>query len=126
MPKGIGPQQVLVVEDDDAISKLLKIVLERTGYIVTVANDYSTAMTKLQDTVPSLVMLDVGLPDGNGLDLLRWIRDDAGLSVPVVVVSAYRQDENVTKAFDLGANDFVSKPFRPKELMARVQRLLPL
>lgn len=123
-PRGIGPKNVLVVEDDESISKLLKIVLEQNGFIVNVVGTYESAFSTLQDSEPSLVVLDLGLPDGNGLDLLKWIRNEAGLSVPVVVLSAFRQDENVQKAFELGANDFMSKPFRPKELVARLQRVL--
>jgi two-component system OmpR family response regulator len=69
-------------------------------------------------------MLDIGLPDGNGLDLVRWVRDDLALSTPIIVLSAYRQEENVQRAFEFGANDFVPKPFRPKELMARVERVV--
>ena len=123
-PRGIGPQQVLVVEDDESISKLLKIVLEQNGYLVNHVGTYASAFAAIQDSEPSLILLDLGLPDGNGLDLLKWIRDEAALSVPVVVLSAFRQDENVQKAFELGANDFMSKPFRPKELIQRLQRVI--
>lgn len=123
-PQGIGPQHVLVVEDDDSISKLLKIILEQNGYIVKVVNNYVAATGAIQESEPSLIMLDIGLPDGNGLDLPRWVRDALGSSVPIVVLSAFRQEDNVGRAFELGANDFVPKPFRPKELMARVQRVL--
>src|SRR5688500_5594295 len=123
-PRGYGPEHVLVVEDDDAISKLLKIVLEREGYIVRVVNTYAAGMSAVQDESPTLVVLDLGLPDGNGLDLLKWIREDLASSLPVMVLSAFRQDEKVGKAFDLGANDFMSKPFRPKELMERIKRIL--
>jgi DNA-binding response OmpR family regulator len=123
-PRGIGPQHVLVVEDDESISKLLKIVLEQNGYRVNHVGTYASAFAAIQDSEPSLVLLDLGLPDGNGLDLLKWIRDEAGMSVPVVVLSAFRQDENVQKAFELGANDFMSKPFRPKELIQRLQRVI--
>jgi DNA-binding response OmpR family regulator len=123
-PRGIGPQGVLVVEDDDSISKLLKIVLEQNGFLVNLVGTYESAFSAIQDNEPSLILLDLGLPDGNGLDLLKWIRDEAGLSVPVVVLSAFRQDENVQKAFELGANDFMSKPFRPKELIQRLQRVM--
>jgi DNA-binding response OmpR family regulator len=123
-PRGIGPLHILVVEDDGSISKLLNIILDQQGYIVTVAGDLESAMAAVQNVQPSLVLLDIGLPDGNGLDLLKWIRDDAALSTPVVVLSAFRQDDNVERAFELGANDFLSKPFRPKELMARLERVL--
>lgn len=123
-PRGYGPEHILVVEDDGAINKLLKIVLERDGYIVRVVDTYGGGMSAVQDEPPTLVVLDLGLPDGNGLDLLKWIREDLGSSIPVMVLSAFRQDEKVGKAFELGANEFMSKPFRPKELMERIKRIL--
>ena len=122
--KEIGPERVLVVEDDNMISKLLSIVLEHHGFEVRVADDYASATTAVQDEEPSLILLDLMLPDGNGLDLLRWMRDDLGKSTPVVVLTAFRQEDKALRAFELGANDFISKPFRPRELVARVQRVL--
>jgi two-component system phosphate regulon response regulator PhoB len=124
--KGLGEKEVLVVEDDDSISGLLRIVLEQKGYIVKRASDYTSAAQAIQEGEPALIILDIGLPDGNGLDLLKWVRDELGLKVPVVVLSAYQRDDKVQKAFELGANDFLGKPFRPKELMARIERVLDL
>lgn len=118
------PERVLVVEDDGSIAELLRIVLERQGFIVSIAPNCETATKALEDTVPSLVLLDLMLPDGNGLDLLRWLRDDMGSALPVVVLTAFRQEEKALRAFELGAADFVSKPFRPRELVARIQRVL--
>ena len=123
-PKEYGPERVLVVEDDNMISKLLSIVLEHHGFEVKIADDYASAATALQDSEPSLILLDLMLPDGNGLDLLKWVRDDLGKGVPVVVLTAFRQEDKALRAFELGANDFISKPFRPRELVARVQRVL--
>jgi DNA-binding response OmpR family regulator len=123
-PKEFGPESVLVVEDDGMISKLLTIVLEHHGFEVKVADDYAHAVQAVQDGNPSLILLDLMLPDGNGLDLLKWLRDDLGRSDPVVVLTAFRQEDKALRAFELGANDFISKPFRPRELVARVQRVL--
>ena len=120
----ITPERVLVVEDDSMISKLLSIVLEHHGFEVKVADDYATAAASLEESEPALVLLDLMLPDGNGLDLLRWLRDDMGRHTPVVVLTAFRQEDKALRAFELGANDFISKPFRPRELVARVQRVL--
>jgi DNA-binding response OmpR family regulator len=120
----IMPERVLVVEDDSMISKLLSIVLEHHGFEVKVADDYASAAESLTDDEPALVLLDLMLPDGNGLDLLKWLRDDMGRATPVVVLTAFRQEDKALRAFELGANDFISKPFRPRELVARVQRVL--
>jgi DNA-binding response OmpR family regulator len=117
-------ERVLVVEDDATISKLLAIVLEHQGYEVRIAADCEQATIALQEGDPTLVLLDLMLPDGNGLDLLKWLRDDLGRNVPVVVLTAFRQEEKALRAFELGANDFISKPFRPRELVARVQRVI--
>ena len=118
------PEQVLIVEDDGSIAELLRIVLERQGYVVSIAPTCETATKALEQGAPSLVLLDLMLPDGNGLDLLRWLRDDMGSSLPVVVLTAFRQEEKALRAFELGAADFVSKPFRPREVVARIQRVL--
>jgi DNA-binding response OmpR family regulator len=120
----VMPERVLIVEDDSMISKLLSIVLEHHGFEVKVADDYASAAASLEDDEPALVLLDLMLPDGNGLDLLRWLRDEKGRHTPVVVLTAFRQEDKALRAFELGANDFISKPFRPRELVARVQRVL--
>jgi DNA-binding response OmpR family regulator len=119
-----APEQVLVVEDDSSIAELLKIVLERQGYIVSIVGTCAAATKALEDTRPALVLLDLMLPDGHGLDLLRWLRNDLGSALPVVVLTAFRQEEKALRAFELGAADFISKPFRPRELIARIQRVL--
>ena len=121
-----NPEQVLVVEDDSSIAELLRIVLERQGFVVTIAGDCASATAALESSSPSLVLLDLMLPDGHGLDLLRWLRDDLGSALPVVVLTAFRQEEKALRAFELGAADFISKPFRPRELVARIQRVLSL
>jgi DNA-binding response OmpR family regulator len=121
-----APEQVLVVEDDSSIAELLKIVLERQGFIVKIAGTCESATKALEDNMPDLVLLDLMLPDGHGLDLLRWLRDDMGSALPVVVLTAFRQEEKALRAFELGAADFISKPFRPRELVARIQRVLTL
>ena len=121
-----APEQVLVVEDDSSIAELLKIVLERQGFVVRIAPNCETATKALEDGAVDLVLLDLMLPDGHGLDLLRWLRDDLGSALPVVVLTAFRQEEKALRAFELGAADFISKPFRPRELVARIQRVLNL
>lgn len=118
------PDRVLIVEDDRSIAELLRIVLERQGFIVTIEGTCDGATKALENTTPSLVLLDLMLPDGNGLDLLRWLRDDMGSALPVVVLTAFRQEEKALRAFELGAADFVSKPFRPREVIARIQHVL--
>ncbi|MGH7855694.1 MAG: response regulator transcription factor, partial [Candidatus Binatia bacterium] len=78
----------------------------------------------IENTNPELIILDLGLPDGDGLDLLRRLRADMHSSVPVLVLTAFRQEDKAVRAFELGADDFVTKPFAPRELVARIERVL--
>ncbi len=125
-PQMRPPESVLVIEDDASIAELLRIVLERRGYNVSVTSDCASATAILGTSVPELILLDLMLPDGDGLEVLRWLRDDVGSAVPVVVLTGFRQEEKALRAFDLGAADFISTPFRPRELVARIQRVLAL
>jgi two-component system KDP operon response regulator KdpE len=92
--------------------------------VVRIAPNCETATKALEDGAVDLVLLDLMLPDGHGLDLLRWLRDDLGSALPVVVLTAFRQEEKALRAFELGAADFISKPFRPRELVARIQAVV--
>lgn len=115
---------VLVIEDDEFICKLLRVVLEHNGQEVVIAENYADGWHAIENTHPGLIILDLGLPDGDGLDLLRHIRDELKQTVPVLVLTAFRQEDKAVRAFELGANDFVTKPFAPRELVARVERAL--
>lgn len=116
-------QTVLVIEDDSLICKLLQVVLEHHGHSVEIAETYAAGELAIEKTHPRMIILDLGLPDGDGLDLLRKLRD-LGRTEPVLVLTAFRQEDKAVRAFELGANDFVTKPFAPRELVARVERVL--
>jgi DNA-binding response OmpR family regulator len=125
--KGNGsgnPQSVLVIEDDSLICKLLQVVLEHHGHSVEIAETYEAGEAAIAKSQPRMIILDLGLPDGDGLDLLRHLRSDLGRTEPVLVLTAFRQEDKAVRAFELGANDFVTKPFAPRELVARVERVL--
>lgn len=115
---------VLIIEDDALICKLLQVVLEHQGHAVQIAETYAEGTDAIEQTKPSLIILDLGLPDGDGLDLLRHLREDLKASVPVLVLTAFRQEDKAVRAFELGADDFVTKPFAPRELVARIERVL--
>lgn len=115
---------VLVIEDDSLICKLLQVVLEHHGHNVRIAETYAAGSEAIENTTPELIILDLGLPDGDGLDLLRRLRTDMHSSVPVLVLTAFRQEDKAVRAFELGADDFVTKPFAPRELVARIERVL--
>jgi DNA-binding response OmpR family regulator len=113
---------VLVVEDEPALRELIAGLLTEAGFAVVEAGDGDVAVRQVRSAAPSIVLLDLGLPGGNGLDLLRSLRDET--SVPVIVVSGRGDEVNRVRALDLGADDFVGKPFSGPELLARVRAVL--
>jgi DNA-binding response OmpR family regulator len=120
----VDPKSVLVIEDDSLICKLLQVVLEHHGHSVEIAETYAAGQAAIDRGLSRMIILDLGLPDGDGLDLLRHLRSDMNRTEPVLVLTAFRQEDKAVRAFELGANDFVTKPFAPRELVARVERVL--
>lgn len=117
-----GGATVLVVDDEDACIRSLQPTLEGRGYRVAVARNASEARVGLRDHKPDVVLLDLGLPDGDGKDLIREIRE-AG-QMPIIVVSARGLEEERIASLDLGANDFIAKPYSAGELLARLRACL--
>jgi len=118
-----SPHSVLVIEDDPSITLGLKLNLGRAGYRVRVATDGAEGLRELKRERPDLVLLDLMLPGVNGLEILRRIRaDDAQL--PVVILTALGAESDKIEGLDLGANDYVTKPFSIAELLARVRAAL--
>ena len=113
---------VLVVEDLPEFVQMVDAVLRRAGHRVRTAGSVASALTSLAAVPPDLVILDLGLPDGDGLDLCRLIRDR---SAAYILVLTGRDDEvDMLLGFRLGADDYMTKPFSPRELEARVEALL--
>ena len=115
-----------MVEDDEHIAYMLRFMLERAGYDVIVAGNGRDAQAVIKNLEPvDVVLLDLMLPYVSGYQLLTEIRDDNQWRyVPVVVVSGKVLESDIVKALDLGANDYVTKPFRPEELLARLRRVI--
>jgi two-component system KDP operon response regulator KdpE len=113
---------VLVVDDDPAIVRTLAINLRARDYQVQVAHDGRTALEILTEESPDLMLLDLGLPDLDGVSVLRRLR--AFSALPVIVLSARHSSDDKVEALDLGANDYVTKPFGVEELMARIRAAL--
>jgi len=116
------PHKILVVDDEPSIRTLLKSTLSRAGYAVIEAATAKEAATAAQIDKPDLVLLDLGLPDRDGLEIIGTLRGDAGH--PVIVVSAREDSEQKVAALDLGAEDYVTKPFDTEELLARIRAAL--
>jgi two-component system KDP operon response regulator KdpE len=116
------PERVLVVDDDQTIRRTLRINLRARGYDTEEVANGQDALSTLHDAPPALVILDLGLPDIDGVDVLRRMR--AFSRVPVIVLSARQQSDDKVEALDEGADDYVTKPFGIDELMARVRSAL--
>ena len=113
---------ILVVDDEPAITRTLRINLRARGYDTRVVADGRAAMAALEEELPDLVILDLGLPDRDGVEVLSWLRQRS--AVPVIVLSARHESDDKVEALDLGADDFVTKPFGMDELMARIRSAL--
>ncbi len=114
--------RVLVVEDDPAIGRVLRRGLTERGDVVMLANDGATGLSMALQEQPELVLLDLGLPDLSGLEVLTMLR--AVSQVPVIVVTAQDDDRTVVKALDAGADDYLVKPFGGDQLAARMRAVL--
>lgn len=114
--------RVLVIEDDENINDLVTTLLEANGYKTIAANTCRGGQMMFDSYRPDLVILDLGLPDEDGTDFLKRIRTDS--AVPVIVLSARTEEHDKVDALDMGANDYVTKPFSSAELMARVRTVL--
>jgi two-component system, OmpR family, KDP operon response regulator KdpE len=115
-----GPLRVLVVDDEPAILRFLHASLESQGYIVSTAANARTALDIVRNGAADLIVLDLGLPDVDGLDIVRQIRD-GGETLPIIILSSRDNESAKVKAFDLGADDYVTKPFGIDELVARIR-----
>ena len=111
-------EKILVIEDEKSISHFISTVLNNNGYEAMQAQTGEEALSMISSHCPDLVILDLGLPDMDGLDILRSLRSWS--SLPVVVVSARSHERDKVAALDLGADDYLTKPFRLGELRARV------
>lgn len=114
--------QIFVLEDDNAIGMGLTYSLENEGYSVTLAKDVKSALNIINEKEFALYILDLTLPDGSGYDVCRRIKEIGDL--PVIFLTAYDDEVNVVMGFEMGADDYISKPFRVKELLVRIKSVL--
>lgn len=115
-------QTILVVDDEERMARFIRLNLEHDGYNVVEAYRGMEALHALRDSMPSLILLDVMLPDADGFDILRMIREIS--SVPVIMLTARGEEDDRVKGLELGADDYVTKPFSPRELVSRVRAVL--
>ncbi|MCG3207421.1 MAG: Sensory transduction protein regX3 [Anaerolineae bacterium] len=118
-------QKILVVDDDHDIVRLVRAYLEKSGYEVLVAYDGASALQVLRRDRPALVVLDLMLPDRDGWDITRSLRTDSQLAeTPIIMLTARIDDADKIVGLELGADDYITKPFNPREVVARVRTVL--
>jgi len=118
-----GPTRVLVVDDEPAIRRFLRTSLDSQGFDVVEAADAHTALAQMARSAIDVLVLDLGLPDMDGLDVIKTLREQ-GSSVPIIVLSSRSDEVAKVRALDLGADDYVTKPFGMDEMLARLRAAL--
>lgn len=118
--------RILMVEDEEDIGFIIRFLLERNGFAVEHVADGRLALEHIRTgAVPTLVLMDLMLPYHDGLELVERLRGQPGWNaVPVLMLTAKAREADIVRALELGADDYVTKPFQPEELLARIRRLL--
>lgn len=114
--------RILVVEDEPSIAEVVALYLRRAGYSVSVADDGQAALESLARQIPDLVVLDIMLPKASGLEVTRWLRERG--DTPIIMLTARREEQDRIAGLEMGADDYVVKPFSPQELVSRVRAVL--
>jgi DNA-binding response OmpR family regulator len=122
MEDGMDAPTVLVVDDEPTVTEVVSIYLKRAGYGVVEASDGREALEILENQSPDLVVLDLTLPEVDGLEITRWLR--ARGEMPIIMLTARREEVDRILGLELGADDYVVKPFSPQELVSRVKAVL--
>lgn len=115
--------QILIIEDDRHIGEGLQLLLESEGFRTELAMNREEGLEKLKKKLYQLLILDVNLPDGSGFTLFQEIRKK---EIPVIFLTALDEEENIVRGFQLGADEYITKPFRPRELISRVKNVIRL
>lgn len=117
--------KILVVDDDIHATTLFKTLLTAKGYDAIIVNDSATAVETTNATNPDLIILDLMMPEPNGFEVCKTLRTDPKFSqIPIVIFTAMGDNESKRAAFDAGANEFLTKPFRVEDLMQKIKSLL--
>jgi two-component system phosphate regulon response regulator PhoB len=121
----MGARKVLIIEDELAIRDMLRMALEMAGFDCLEAEDIQDGYARIVDDRPDVVLLDWMLPGASGIELLRRLkRDGIAGEVPVIMLTAKTDQDNVVQGLDVGADDYITKPFAPREVVARINALL--
>jgi DNA-binding response OmpR family regulator len=115
-------KSILIVEDEPSIAEVVSLYLQRAGFQTRHASDGKTAMTLVEEQIPELAIIDIMLPEIDGLSLTRWLRDRS--NIPIIMLTARREEVDRIAGLEMGADDYVVKPFSPQELVSRVRAVL--
>ncbi len=115
--------KIVLAEDNSTLSLLLKYKLEKEGYELLIAVDGKQAIDLVENHNPDLILTDIMMPFFSGLEVISHVRNKLKKKTPIIVFSSAGQEDMVLKAFNLGASDFMTKPFSPNELVIRIKRL---
>lgn len=115
-------KRILVVDDEKGLVKIIRLNLQQDGFEVVEANNGTEAMDKLRTTLPDLILLDVMMPDMDGFTVLKMVREIGG--TPVIMLTAKGEEKDIIKGLELGADDYITKPFSPRELTSRIRAVL--
>jgi len=118
----MSENMILIVEDEASIAEVVSLYLKRAGYSPQIASDGRQAMNAFERHQPNLVILDLMLPEVDGLSLTRWLRDRS--NVPIIMLTARREEIDRITGLEMGADDYVVKPFSPQELVSRVRAVM--
>lgn len=118
----LGKGHILIIEDDKSIVKFLGIELRTSGYSFDITSQGQNGLIIFKKKCPDVILLDLGLPDIDGLEVIKAVRAES--AVPIIVISAREEDSDKVEALDLGANDYVTKPFSTNELLARIRAVM--
>lgn len=118
-------ETILIVDDEEDIVELIKYNLKTEGYVILTAGTGEQAIKKARQSLPDLIVLDLMLPGIDGLEVTRYLKkNDQTADIPIVMVTAKGEESDVVTGLELGANDYISKPFSPRELVARIRAIL--
>ena len=115
--------KILICEDEEILLTAIEFRMRKQGFEVILAKDGLAAYEKVKSDPPDLIIADIVMPHLTGLELIEKIRTELKSDLPVIVISALEDDDVVLNAFKIGANDFITKPFKPAELVLRVKRI---
>lgn len=119
------PSKILIVEDEQAIRQMVSLTLDNAGFETLTANDVGQARSLIHRTSPDLILMDWMLPGTSGIELARALKSSAGTrDIPIIMLTARGDENDKVRGLDAGAEDYISKPFSPKEMVARIRAVL--